>query len=135
MTCNSLTLRENIKTAFQLAGYSNSGNRKSYNNAINREEMNSELRNEYVAIMDGTNAVISLEYHIWVVDGLHEIGVNFGEGEECVQFGWTYYHMNWGWGDQYGENAWYAMDNLYPSMFPNAVDYDTSLNITYGMRI
>lgn len=133
-TCNSLTYRNNIKTAFQYAGYSNSGNRVSYANAINREALNVELRNGFVAIMDGAEAVISDTYHIWVVDGLHEIGINYGEGENCIQFGWTYYHMNWGWGNFYGENAWYAFDSLTPNLNYKSYDYDTALYFTYGMR-
>jgi hypothetical protein len=44
--------------------------------------------------------------------------------------GWTYtwYYLNWGWKGE--SDNWYALGNF----MGNGHNYDTSLNVTYGMR-
>ncbi len=131
--CETLTWRNDIKQAFSNAGYSNSGTRGGY--LSNMSVMNTNLKSGHPVIMDGTTALFSDDWHIWVIDGLREINLyqpNEGGGEPyCYGWGYAYLHLNWGWSNS-SQNAWYAFNNFTP--IGGTEEYDYALNITYGMR-
>ncbi len=69
--CNTVIWRENIKTAFQAAGYSNAGKRAVFSNVYN--DVRSELMSGHPVIIDGTNQFLGFNnWHIWVIAGFQE---------------------------------------------------------------
>ena len=131
LACNTFTLRENIKSAFQAAGYSNSGKRSAFNSVLN--DVRAELMGGHPVIMDGTNQFLGFNnWHIWVIAGFQETilhgVVELNGAATCMAWTYALYYLNWGWeGDSDG---WYAGGNF---MGDNQ-NYDTALNVTYGMR-
>lgn len=129
--CNTMTWRENIKTAFQAAGYSKSGQRSAFSNVMN--EIRSELMTGHPVIMDGTNQVFGFNnWHIWVIAGIQETilhgVVDLNGYPTCMAWTYNSYYLNWGWNGS--SNGWYALGNFVG----NGVTFDTFLNVTYGMR-
>jgi hypothetical protein len=129
--CNTMTWRENIKTAFQAAGYSNAGKRAAFSNVYN--DVDNELIAGHPVIMDGTNQFLGFSnWHIWVIAGLQKTtlyGVIEVNGSPiCMGWTYTWYYLNWGWKGE--SDNWYALGNF----MGNGHNYDTSLNVTYGMR-
>jgi hypothetical protein len=131
-TCNTLTWRNDVKTAFSNASYSNSGTRGGYISDLHNIKNN--LRTGHPGIMDGSTALFTDDWHIWVIDGIREIMYyyenTFPPGS-CTGIGTTYMHFNWGWGNP-SQNAWYAFDNFTP--IGKTEEYDYALHVTYGMR-
>ncbi|KAA6439172.1 hypothetical protein FEM33_12890 [Dyadobacter flavalbus] len=131
LNCNTMTWRKDIKTAFQAAGYSNPGTRVGFNNSTN--QVRSELMSGHPVIMDGTNTVLGFDnWHIWVIAGIQETilhgVVDLNGSPTCMAWTYNMYYLNWGWGGN--DNGWYAMGNF----IGDKVNYDTSLNVTLGMR-
>jgi hypothetical protein len=131
LNCNTMTLRHNIKTAFQAAGYSNSGSRVNFSNSTN--QVRNELMSGHPVIMDGTNEFLGFDnWHIWVIAGFQETilhgVVELNGAPTCMAWTYNMYYLNWGWEGK--DNGWYAMGNFTG----NAQNYDTSLNVTLGMR-
>lgn len=129
--CNTVTWPENIKTAFQAAGYSNAGKRAAFNNVYN--EVRAELISGHPVIMDGTNQFLGFQnWHIWVIAGIEETilhgVVELNGAATCMAWTYNLYYLNWGWEGQ--SDAWYAAGNF----MGNNQNYDTALNVTYGMR-
>ena len=129
--CNTVTWRDKIKTAFQAAGYSNSGKRSAFGNVYN--EVRSELMGGHPVIMDGTNQFLGFNnWHIWVIAGIQETilhgVVELNGASTCMSWTYNWYYLNWGW--KGSDNNWYALGNF----LGNGQNYDTSLNVTYGMR-
>lgn len=129
--CNTVTLRENIKTAFQAAGYSNAGKRTAFANAYN--DVDNELMTGHPVIIDGTNQFLGFQnWHIWVIAGLQKTTlygvVELNGAPVCMGWTYTWYYLNWGWKGE--SDNWYALGNF----MGDNVNYDTALNVTYGMR-
>ncbi|KAA6439174.1 hypothetical protein FEM33_12900 [Dyadobacter flavalbus] len=83
--------------------------------------------------MDGTNTVLGFDnWHIWVIAGIQETilhgVVELNGAPTCMSWTYNMYYLNWGW--EGNDNAWYATDNF----LGKGVKYDTSLNVTLGMR-
>ncbi len=130
--CNTMTWRENVKQAFQGAGYSNAGNRISYIGSFSSIE--SEILTGRPVIMDGTTGNVCCfqgtlnDWHIWVIDGYSYSTWYNRENGQCMQYTAKNFHMNWGWGESY--NNWCAIFNLSGG----GSNFNSYLNATYGMR-
>lgn len=129
--CNTVTWRENIKSAFQAAGYSNAGKRSAFGNVYN--DVRTELMSGHPVIMDGTNQFLGFNnWHIWVIAGIQETilhgVVELNGAATCMAWTYNLYYLNWGW--KGSDDNWYALGNFVG----NGQNYDTALNVTYGMR-
>ncbi|GGM91688.1 hypothetical protein GCM10010967_25910 [Dyadobacter beijingensis] len=129
--CNTFTWRENIKTAFQAAGYSNPGKRAAFSSVM--DNVKGELMTGHPVIMDGTNQFLGFQnWHIWVIAGIQETVlhgvVELNGYPTCMAWTYNMYYLNWGWGDD--DDNWYALGNFVG----DGHNYDTYLNVTYGMR-
>ena len=131
-SCNTLTWRQNIKDAFQFAGFSNSGQWVSFNG--NGDWVKNELLSGHPVIMDGTTGPLNFNnWHIWVIDGasggtIHYLNDPNDPNSGCMGWGFAYYHLNWGWEGE--DDAWYGISGFVG----DGETYDTNLHVTIGMR-
>ena len=128
-SCSALTWREDVKTAFAFAGYSNAGQRGSFIN--NLGSVNTELINGKPVIIDGNTSFNLSNWHIWIIDGYDSniwYTPNPSNPYNCDINTLVKYHLNWGWGGY--SNGWYVLGN-----FQGGGDlYNYALNVTFGMR-
>jgi hypothetical protein len=124
--CNTFNWRENIKTAFQNAGYTNSGTREQFQYGAITTVVNN-LKAGYPVIMDGTTQFLGFEdWHFWILDGVVEniYWDYIPENDYCVGYHYRYFHNNWGVSTY--SDGWYALGNFNG----DGEVYDTHLNVT-----
>ncbi len=122
-SCNTLTYPWNIYSGLSGMGLSSSGTSSSYNPYV--------LKNE---IMSG-NPVIFYAYdtvvnwHIWVCDGWEEHNYDSYDcdTQSCYSYGFSWFHMNYGWGEYSGATGWYNSGVFTP--------YGTSYNYNSGLTM
>jgi len=122
--CSTATYPWKIKNGLNAFGYTHDGKGRldnRYNAVIN------DLKNDRPVIISGTTGGLDLsDWHIWIVDGYHEVTIEYFDGNDCITLNDEYMFMNWGWGGQ--SNSWYYMN-------PNGVDdYDTYMRVYTNIR-
>ena len=128
-SCSALTWRNDVKTAFIYAGYSNSGQRGGL--IDNLTTVNSELINGKPVIIDGNTSLNFNDWHIWIIDGYDSYTWFTPESNPpytCIVNSYTKYHLNWGW--EGASDGWYVLYNFVG----RGEVYDYALNVTFGMR-
>ena len=129
---------DDIPPAFKQFGY-----RNVKRSAFNRERVISELESNRPVLLSAFESKIkkncflwwcSYQYkkgHVWVCDGSK---ASTFYSEDCsIGWGYLYFHMNWGWGDDdvsRALNGWYS----YNSWKPGKHDYKYKKGIIYNIK-